>query len=422
MDSPGLKARLIEQYLKLTTQELKLDMSRGKPNKEQLDITAGLFNDIAVYFNRINKEKFDTGNYGLLQGIVEMKEIFSELLDVPPENIIVGGNSSLNLMYDMMSHLMLFGNQSSTQPWCREEKVRFLCPVPGYDRHFAICEFLGMELLPVPMTKTGPDMDLVEDIVSRDASVKGIWCVPKYSNPDGISYSDETIRRLASMDAMAKDFRIFCDNAYLVHHLYENDQDEILNILDECEKAGNPDRVYVFTSTSKISFPGSGISALAASPGNIRNILNRLQYQTIGYNKLNMLIHARALKNKKNIEGHMSALAEVLRPKFEIVIQAFEKELQDLDFCSWNAPKGGYFISFFTLEGCAKRTVALCEKAGVKMTPAGATHPYGKDPLDSNIRIAPTFPSDEELKKAMEVFCLCVRIAAMEKMNGEDWV
>lgn len=415
-------ATMHEHFHLYKKQGLKLDMSRGKPSKEQLDLTAQLFQDVPLFRARINRDGVDTGNYGILDGISEMKEIFSQLLEVPPENILVGGNSSLNLMFDLLSQHLLVGNQDSPAPWGIGKDVKILCPVPGYDRHFAMCAFLGIRMIPIEMTPEGPDMDQVELMVSSDPSVKGMWLVPLYSNPDGYSCSDDTIRRLAAMKTCAPDFRIFCDHAYIVHHLYEQDRDSTLNLITECMEQGNPDRPYVFTSTSKISFPGSGVSALASSRANILNILHRLQYQTIGYNKLNMLLHARALESRNKIEHHMSRLAEIMRPKFEIVHQVLKQELGQSSLCRWNRPKGGYFISFYTMEGCGKRTVHLCKALGVMITPAGVTYPHGKDPRDSNIRIAPTFLSKEELTLAMKVFCLCVHIAQAEKETGKEWV
>ncbi len=413
------KELLQSKFDELLLKKLSLDMSRGKPNSEQLDISAAIFANIDCYTKRVYKDNFDLGNYGLFSGTTEAKELFSELLDIEIEKIIIGGNSSLHLMYDMFSHLMLFGNQDSEKPWCKLEKVKFLCPTPGYDRHFAICERLGIEMIPVSINEFGPDMDYVESLVKEDESIKGIWCVPLYSNPDGFSYSNDTVKRLANMKTKASDFRIFWDNAYAVHHIYPNKEDSIENIIDLCEKYNNPNRVYMFTSTSKISFPGSGISAICSSVDNIADIMERMKYQTIGYDKLNMLRHVIAFKNKEGVLAHMNNLAAVIRPKFEIVLKQLEIEITPLNIAKWNSPAGGYFISFYAMNGCAKRIVELCQKAGVKLTPAGATYPYRNDPNDSNIRIAPTYPSNSDLQMAMEVFVICVKLASVEKILGE---
>ena len=413
------KIKLDNEFSKLKNMGLTLNMSRGKPNSEQLDISAKLFKDIDCYSKRVYQDDFDLGNYGLLSGTEEAKQLFAEFLDLNTENILIGGNSSLHLMYDMLVHLMLFGNQDSDKPWCKEEKVKFICPAPGYDRHFAICEKLGIEMITVEMTSKGPDMDCIEKLVKEDDTIKGLWCVPKYSNPDGFSYKPETINRLAKMETKANDFRIFWDNAYAVHHLYEEKKDEIDNVLELCDQYGNDNRVYIFASTSKISFPGSGISAICTSIENLDNIINRMKIQTIGYDKLNMLRHVLAFKNKQGIVKHMNKLANVVRPKFEIVFNTLNKELKSLKIAKWNEPIGGYFVSFYASNGCAKRIVSLCKELGVVLTNAGATYPYGKDPKDSNIRIAPTYPSNNDLKKAMDVFVLCVKFATIEKLLGE---
>lgn len=413
------KELLLSKFNNLLEKNLSLDMSRGKPNSEQLDISAAIFKNVDCYSNRVYKDNFDLGNYGLFSGTIEAKELFSDLLDIEIEKIIIGGNSSLHLMYDMFSHLMLFGNQDSKTPWCKLEKVKFLCPSPGYDRHFAICERLGIEMIPVTINELGPDMDYIESLVKDDDTIKGIWCVPLYSNPDGFTYSSDTIKRLSKMETKANDFRIFWDNAYAVHHIYSNKQDSIENIINLCEEYNNPNRVYMFTSTSKISFPGSGISAICTSVDNISDIMKRMKYQTIGYDKLNMLRHVIAFKNKEGIMAHMSDLASVIRPKFEIVLNQLEIEILPLDIAKWNSPSGGYFISFYAMNGCAKRIVELCQQLGVKLTPAGATYPYGLDPNDSNIRIAPTYPSNKDLQMAIEIFVICVKLASVEKILGE---
>ena len=337
------------------------------------------------------------------------------MMGTTPEHIIVYGNASLNIMYDQVSRAYTHGILGNT-PWGRLDKVKFLCPVPGYDRHFAITEHFGIEMINIPMSESGPDMDMVEQYVNNDETVKGIWCVPKYSNPQGFTYSDETVKRFANLKPAAKDFRIFWDNAYVIHHLYDDKQDEILDIISECEKAGNPDMVFEFASTSKVSFPGSGIAALASSEANLADIKKSLTIQTIGYDKLNQLRHVRYFKDINGLKEHMRKHAEQMRPKFEAVLEVLNTELGGLGIGSWYAPRGGYFISFDAMEGCAKEIVAKCKEAGVKLTNAGATFPYGKDPKDSNIRIAPSFPTPEEMAQAADLFVLCVKLASVEKL------
>ena len=394
---------------------LKLDMSRGKPSKEQLNLTNGML-DVLNSDSDMNSESgIDCRNYGIMDGIPEARRLFAEMSEVPEENILVYGNSSLNVMFDTIARAMYMGICGHT-PWGKLEKVKFLCPVPGYDRHFGITEFFGIEMIPVPLLATGPDMDLVEQLVSEDASVKGIWCVPKYSNPTGISYSDETVRRFAQLKPAAPDFRIFWDNAYTIHHLYDNDQDEILPIFSECQKAGNEDLVYQFISTSKVSFPGSGIAVMAASKANLADAKKAMSYQTIGHDKLNQLRHVRFFRDMDGVREHMKKHAAILRPKFETVLSVLETELGGLEIASWVKPKGGYFISFDALDGCAKKIVARTKDAGVIMTGAGATFPYGKDPKDSNIRIAPSFPTPEELEQAAKIFVLSVKLVSLEKL------
>lgn len=411
----ALKSELEKEYNDFKAQGLKLDMSRGKPSEEQLDLSMEMMDILSSHDDLRCSTGVDCRNYGVLDGIPEAKELLGAMCEVDADKIIIYGNSSLNVMYDTVARAMTHGVLGST-PWGKLDKVKFLCPVPGYDRHFAITEFFGIEMINIPMTMEGPDMDLVEKYVSEDPAVKGIWCVPKYSNPQGISYSDETVRRFARLKPAAKDFRLFWDNAYSVHHLYDDDQDVVLEILEECEKAGNPDMVYKFTSTSKISFPGSGIAAIATSKNNLEEIKKQLFIQTIGHDKLNQLRHVRFFKDIDGIHAHMRKHAAILRPKFEAVIDILETELGGLEIGSWIKPKGGYFISFDSMDGCAKAIVAKAKEAGVVMTGAGATYPYGKDPHDSNIRIAPSFPTLDELKLAAKLFTVCVKLVSVEKL------
>ena len=413
-----LKNELEAEYKAFKDRNLKLDMSRGKPSKAQLDLSMGMMDVLHSGTELSGIEGVDCRNYGVLDGIREAKELLSAISEVDPDKIIIYGNSSLNVMYDTVARSMTHGVMGHT-PWCKLDKVKFLCPAPGYDRHFAITEYFGIEMITIPMTPEGPDMDLVEKYVTEDEAVKGIWCVPKYSNPQGISYSDETVRRFAALEPAAPDFRIYWDNAYSVHHLYDDDQDIVLEILDECEKAGHPDMVYKFTSTSKISFPGSGIAAIATSPANIEEIKKQMTIQTIGHDKLNQLRHVRFFKDLNGVVEHMRKHADILRPKFEIVIKTLEDNLGGLGIGTWTNPKGGYFISFDSMDGCAKAIVAKAKEAGVVMTGAGATYPYGKDPHDSNIRIAPSFPTVEELELAAQLFALCVKLVSVEKLLSE---
>ena len=413
-----IKAALEEEYKTMESKGLNLNMARGKPGLSQLALTMPIFDVFNSSSDMHTVLGNDTRNYGDLDGIGECRRLFAGILSVKKDNVVVCGNSSLNIMYDTVSRSMVKGVNGST-PWCKLDKVKFLCPVPGYDRHFKITEYFGIEMINIPLHEDGPDMDLVEHYVNSDPAVKGIWCVPKYSNPTGISYSDEVVRRFANLKPAAEDFRIFWDDAYALHHLYEDKQDEILNILEECEKAGNPDMVYIFTSTSKISFPGAGVSAIASSLENIKFIMSQMTIQTIGHDKINQLRHARFFKDINGLKHHMSLHAELLRPKFEAVLATLEEELGGLEIGEWTKPHGGYFISFDALPGCAKAIVAKCKELGVVLTGAGATYPYGKDPLDSNIRIAPSFPSPEEMKAATEVFVLCVKLVSVEKYLSE---
>jgi aspartate/methionine/tyrosine aminotransferase len=413
-----LKEKLQLQYDDFKKQSLKLDMSRGKPNVDQLDLSMGIFECAGIECYG-TLDGIDCRNYGELDGIPEAKKLFAEILEVSPDEIIVGGNASLNMMYDMVAHAMTHGVAGSEVPWGKLPKVKFLCPSPGYDRHFAICEFFNIEMITIPMKADGPDMDMVEKLAGEDEYIKGIWCVPKYSNPGGVTYSDEVVDRFAKMNTKATDFRIFWDNAYVVHHLYEEKQDSLKNILTACKQAGNPDRVFIFTSTSKITFPGAGVAVMAGSENNLKHTRKRLAKQNIGPDKLNQLRHVRFLKDLNNINLHMKKHAEIIRPKFKVVLDKLEKELGGKNIAWWSKPNGGYFISLNTMEGCAKKVVDKAAEAGVKLTSAGATFPYGKDPNDSNIRIAPSFPSLSELQKAIELVCICIQLVSVEKLLGE---
>ena len=410
-----LKESLNKEYAEAKAKGLALDMSRGKPSAKQLDVSLGLLDTINSSSDLKALDGTDCRNYGVLDGIPEAKKLMADMMGTTPDHVIVYGNASLNIMYDQISRAYTHGILGNT-PWCKLDKVKFLCPVPGYDRHFAITERFGIEMINIPMSESGPDMGMVEEYVSKDASVKGIWCVPKYSNPQGYTYSEETVKRMAALKPAAEDFRIFWDNAYVIHDLYDDNKDEIDDIISECEKAGNPDMVFEFASTSKVSFPGSGIAALATSANNIADIKKQLTIQTIGHDKLNQLRHVRFFKDINGLKEHMRKHAEFMRPKFEAVESVLEEELGGLGIGSWTEPKGGYFISFEAMDGCAKAIVAKCKEAGVKLTGAGATFPYGKDPKDSNIRIAPSFPTPEEMKQAADLFVLCVKLVSVEKL------
>ena len=411
----ALKESLNKEYAEAKAKGLALDMSRGKPSAKQLDVSLGLLDTINSSSDLKALDGTDCRNYGVLDGIPEAKKLMADMMGTTPDHVIVYGNASLNIMYDQISRAYTHGILGNT-PWCKLDKVKFLCPVPGYDRHFAITERFGIEMINIPMSESGPDMGMVEEYVSKDASVKGIWCVPKYSNPQGYTYSEETVKRMAALKPAAEDFRIFWDNAYVIHDLYDDNKDEIDDIISECEKAGNPDMVFEFASTSKVSFPGSGIAALATSANNIADIKKQLTIQTIGHDKLNQLRRVRFFKDINGLKEHMRKHAEFMRPKFEAVESVLEEELGGLGIGSWTEPKGGYFISFEALDGCAKAIVAKCKEAGVKLTGAGATFPYGKDPKDSNIRIAPSFPTPEEMKQAADLFVLCVKLVSVEKL------
>ena len=412
-----LKSDLEAQFEDVKAQNLHLDMSRGKPSTEQLNLSMDMMDVLRSDSDLVCEEGVDCRNYGVLDGIAEAKQLLADMMEVPKDNIVIFGNSSLNIMYDTIARSMTHGVMGST-PWAKLDKVKFLCPVPGYDRHFKITEFFGIEMINVPMTPQGPDMDMVEKLVSEDAAIKGIWCVPKYSNPQGYTYSKETVERFARLKPAAPDFRIYWDNAYSIHHLYDDNQDFLVEILGECAKAGNPDLVYKFTSTSKVSFPGSGIAAVAASKANLDDFRKYMQVQTIGHDKLNQLRHVRFFKDLDGLHAHMRKHADILRPKFELVLDTLDKELSGLGIGEWTKPHGGYFISFDSLDGCAKAIVARAKEAGVVLTGAGATYPYGKDPKDSNIRIAPSFPTLEDLGKAAQVFVLCVKLVSVEKLLG----
>lgn len=407
---------LLKEYEKQKEKGLKIDMTRGKPCSEQLDLSEGMLTAISTNADCLTEYGFDCRNYGLVDGLDYAKKIFSDIIGVPWNQIIVGGNSSLNLMYDAVARYMLYG-VNGEKPWVKQEKIKFLCPVPGYDRHFAICESLGIEMVNVPLLADGPDMDMVEKLI-KDETVKGMWCVPKYSNPTGITYSPSIIKRIAAMKPAAKDFRLFWDNAYAVHDIYE-DGDVLIDILPECEACGNGNMPLIFTSTSKITYPGSGVSAIGGSKENIDYIKSIMQKQTIGHDKMNMWRHVKYFKSADGIREYMKKHAAILRPKFEICQKVLEENLADTGVAMWTKPKGGYFISLNVYAGCAMKTVELAKEAGVVVTEAGATFPYHKDPGDTNIRIAPSFPKTDELEKGMEVLCACAKLAAVQKLIEE---
>lgn len=410
-----MKETLTEEYKEAQAKGLKLDMSRGKPGYAQLDLSLPMLDVLSSKDEMKASDGVDVRNYGVLDGIPEAKQLMAEMMETTPEHVIIFGNASLNIMYDTVCRAMVKGLLGET-PWCRLDKVKFLCPVPGYDRHFAITESFGIEMINIPMNIDGPDMDLVEKYVNEDPAVKGIWCVPKYANPTGITYSDEVVRRMAALKPAAKDFRIYWDNAYCIHHLYEDQQDQILDIISECEKAGNPDMVFEFASTSKVSFSGAGMAAIAASAANLEDIKKTMTVQTIGHDKINQLRHVKFFKNRAGLDAHMMKHAALMRPKFEAVLKILEEELDGLEIGTWIRPRGGYFISFQAMDGCAKEIVARCKEAGMVLTGAGATYPYKKDPADSNIRIAPSFPTPEEMTEAAKLFVLCVKLVSVEKI------
>lgn len=409
---------LMATYKEQQAKNLKLDMSRGKPCPEQCDLSMEMYDVLHTTEDFYSRDGFDCRNYGILDGIPEAKEIFAELLGVDSDEIFIGGNSSLNLMYDTMAKFMLKGGANSEMPWSKERKVKFLCPSPGYDRHFAICEAMGIEMVPIQLNEDGPKMDIVEALVSCDETIRGIWCVPQYSNPTGITYSDEVVRRMANLDPAAPDFVVMWDNAYLMHHFEDENSEHVLNIMEEAKKNGKEDMIFMFTSTSKISLPGSGLAVMAVSKHNAAYFKKEIATQTIGYDKINQLRHVKFFKNAEGIRNHMKKHSAIIEPKFKLTLEIMQDRLGDLEIGWWNEPKGGYFISFNSLPGCAKRIVQLCKDAGVTMTPAGVTYPYGRDPKDSNIRIAPSYPSLDELAVAIDIFTLCVKIASLESMLG----
>lgn len=406
-----------EKYQEYKEKNLSLNMTRGKPGAQQLDLALGILEALHADSAFVSSNGDDCRNYGVWDGLPEMREIFSQMIDVPAQLIILGNNSSLQMMFDCISKGYTHGYGGCT-PWCKQEKVKFLCPSPGYDRHFAVTEFFGMELIPVPMLKTGPDMDILEKLAQEDPAIKGCWCVPKYSNPTGITYSDETVRRFAKLRPAAKDFRIMWDNAYCVHDL-TGTPETLLSLYEECLKEGTQDNVLFFASTSKISFPGAGVAGVGMSPANYAEMKARVMVQTIGPDKLNQLRHIHFLRDFDGVKALMQKHREVLAPRFNVVKDALHRELDTLGIASWSNPNGGYFVNLDVLNGCAKRVVALCKEAGVELTNAGATYPYGDDPNDSNIRIAPTFPPVEELHEAMAVLCIAVKLAALEKILSE---
>ncbi len=406
---------LKKEYEVFAADVVRLDMTRGRPAADQLDLCEDLLGVLAHNEDCYAKNGLDCRNYGVLDGIGEAKELFADLLDVPVDRVIVGGNSSLNMMYDAICRAYCFGEYNSPAPWCKLDEVKFLCPAPGYDRHFTICQQFGIKMIPIPMGADGPDMDMIEKLVAEDESVKGIWNVPKYSNPTGIVYSDEVVRRFGALKPKAADFRIFWDNAYAVHELYDHEC-ELLNIFDVCE---NPDMVYEFTSTSKISYPGAGVAVMASGEQNIQHAKKLMNAQSIGPDKLNQLRHSKTFKNKDDVLAQMKKHAAVLRPKFDAVLEILERDLGPCGIAEWSKPLGGYFVNFDAMPGCAKRIYELCKEAGVALTTVGATFPYGVDPEDRNIRIAPSFPPIEELKLAMDRFTVCARIASIEKILSQ---
>ena len=417
LSSPQLqqmKDNLLDPYHQFKSRGITLDITRGKPCSEQLDLALEML-DCVNSRDYLPTDGTDSRNYGGLDGIPEAKKLFARYLEVAPEEIIIGGNSSLNLMHDTFMRAMVKGVDEDSPPWGKQPKIKFLCPSPGYDRHFFICDYLGIEMIPVAMNADGPDMDVIEDMAAEDESIKGIWCVPKYSNPTGAVYTDEVVDRLAAMPVKAADFRIFWDNAYAVHHLDDNPP-HLKNILTACKKAGNPERVFIFGSTSKIAFAGSGLAMMAGSAKNMARIKKQIGFQTIGPDKLNQLRHVKFFKDMEGIEGHMQKHRAILKPKFDAVQSILEEELGGKNVAQWSNPAGGYFVSIDTMEGCAAAVVRLAAEAGVKLTPAGSTYPYMQDPLDRNIRIAPSFPPLAEIRSAMQLVCICIQLVSIDKL------
>lgn len=411
--------RVLQQYQQKKEQNLKLDMSRGKPSTAQSDLSQELLTVLSKNADCLSQEGIDCRNYGFPQGLLELRQVFSPILGAPPEQIVACGNSTLNLMYDCIADAMLFGFPESDKPWGKLDKVKFLCPSPGYDRHFGITEAMGMELIPVDMLPTGPDMDTVERLVAQDPAIKGIWCVPKYSNPDGYVYSDQTVERLAKMSCAAKDFKIFWDNAYCIHDLTDQSP-ELKNIIEACQQAGNPQRPLVFFSTSKITYAGAGVAFFAGSPASVANFMKRLGVRNIGYDKLNQLRHVRFFPTTQSVLDHMKKHAKLLAPKFDIVCDTLEKELGPTGTANWNKPLGGYFVSLNVMPHTASRVYLLAKEAGVTLTQVGATFPYGKDPLDQNIRISPSAVPNPQLQQAIDILCLCAKLAALEKLLNKE--
>ncbi len=422
MSPEELKALIAAEQKKLdhwSDMDLTLDLTRGKPNQAQLDLSSGMLNIISDRGDCFSASGLDCRNYGILDGLPETKKLFSDLLDIPAKNILVLGNSSLNVMYDTIVRAMLFGVAGGHEPWCRQGRIKFICPSPGYDRHFTICREMGIEMVPVKMNDDGPDMNEVYNIACSDPSVKGMWCVPKFSNPEGITYSDEVVEQIAMMKPAAPDFRIFWDNAYVVHELYDENV-PLANIFELAKQYGTEDNIFYFASTSKITFPGSGLAIMAASDKNLEQIRPIIATQTIGYDKINQMRHVKFFKNADGIRAHMRLHAAILRPKFELVENKFEEILGGLGIAHWTKPRGGYFISLYVNNGCARRVYQLARSVGVTLTTAGSTYPYGRDPYDANLRIAPSYPELDELSQAIEILCSCIKVACAEKILKDN--
>lgn len=422
MSPEELKALIAAEQKKLdhwSDMDLTLDLTRGKPNQAQLDLSSGMLSIISNRGDCFSASGLDCRNYGILDGLPETKKLFSELLDIPAKNILVLGNSSLNVMYDTIVRAMLFGVAGGHEPWCRQGRIKFICPSPGYDRHFTICREMGIEMVPVKMNDDGPDMNEVYNIACSDPSVKGMWCVPKFSNPEGITYSDEVVEQIGMMKPAAPDFRIFWDNAYVVHELYDENV-PLANIFELAKQYGTEDNIFYFASTSKITFPGSGLAIMAASDKNLEQIRPIIATQTIGYDKINQMRHVKFFKNADGIRAHMRLHAAILRPKFELVENKFEENLGGLGIAHWTKPRGGYFISLYVNNGCARRVYQLARSVGVTLTTAGSTYPYGRDPYDANLRIAPSYPELDELSQAIEILCSCIKVACAEKILKDN--